>query len=170
MSTNVQTRKKMLPGKKESSPHACSCGQQQEKTTNKQPPRLIPEGEHSWKLPICLLIIEIGFLENCYLFGSYRGEPEKSVSLWWTYKQSSWKNGICTMDRRTEIPSCKITICSVDTWRLQKRCFWNKRTDILENSLGGCFWNENVEWSMDFSLIQNSGLSGPSLLWCPRHS
>ena len=52
----------------------------------KQPPRPIAEisvrrGVPSWKLPICSLILEKGFLENSYLFGSYRGAPGKLVSV-----------------------------------------------------------------------------------------
>ena len=48
----------------------------------KQQPRLIAEISvrrrvPSWKLPICSLIFEKGFLENHYLFDSYRGAPGK---------------------------------------------------------------------------------------------
>ena len=48
----------------------------------KQQPRLIAEISvrrrvPSWKLPICSLIFGKGFLENHYLFDSYRGAPGK---------------------------------------------------------------------------------------------
>ena len=49
-------------------------------------------GVTSWKLPICLMIFEKGFVENRYLFGSQQSHMEtgKLVSVRWTDK-ASWK-------------------------------------------------------------------------------
>ena len=35
------------------------------------------------------------------MLDSQKGAPGKLVSVWWTHKMGSWKNGICSANRHT---------------------------------------------------------------------
>ena len=56
------------------------------------------------------LIFKTGFLENWYLFGSYKDAPGKSTSVSIAKKRAyPWKIGICSSDEKT-LPG-KMSIC-----------------------------------------------------------
>ena len=63
----------------------------------------------SWKIVICSVAKKV-LLENWYLFGGFKGAFVKSVSVRWTRKHSSWKNGICSANRHRHLPGKLVSV------------------------------------------------------------
>ena len=98
---------------------------------------------------ICLLIFEKVLLENRYLFGEHIERVPGKI----------WGGCVCSVSRHILLENKYLL--GEHTSLLEKsikRCSLKRRTDIFENSLGGCFWSVWSRW-FGFSPIHLSGVN-----------